>query len=527
MMPSTLPALLAHQVIARPDAVAVIDGDRRMTYGELAQMAGRAALWLAAQGIGPGDRVAVWLVNRLEWLALLFGLARLGASLVAVNTRYRAAELEHILKASGARLLVLEPGFRHIDFAGVLATVDPGAAAALERIAVIGEGPTRLLERPTVSFDAPMREGAEPPDASTPDTIAAMFTTSGTTRGPKLVMQAQGAIAAHAQAIAAGMGLAAPDACLLAALPLCGVFGFDAVLGALAGGAPAVLMDVFAARPAVDLVRRHHITHVFGSDEMARRMLEAAPGPAPFPSLRKFGFAAFQPGSAELAREGWARGVPLLGLYGSSEVQALFAMQPVTLPLDERIEAGGRPVSTAAAVRIRDVETGALLPPGLSGEIEIRAESLFAGYFGDPPATAAVMRPDGFFRTGDIGRLRADGTFIYETRAGDAMRLSGYLVSPAEIEEVVKAVPGIADAQVVAVEHAGRACCVAFAIPASPPPAEATVIAAAAARLAAFKVPQRILFLDAFPTTPSANGTKIQRARLRAMALDHLKGNPA
>jgi fatty-acyl-CoA synthase len=325
------------------------------------------------------------------------------------------------------------------------------------------------------------------------------------------------------------MEFSAPDASLLAALPLCGVFGFDAVLGALAGGAPVVLMDVFTAEAAGDLVRRHRITHVFGSDEMARRMLEAAPGPAPFPSLRIFGFAAFQPGSAELARSAWARGVPLLGLYGSSEVQALFAMQPPALPLDERIAPGGRPVSAGADIRIRDIESGALLPPGVSGEIEIRAESLFAGYFGDPAATAGVMQPDGFFRTGDIGRLRVDGTFVYETRAGDAMRLSGYLVGPAEIEDVLKGVPGIADAQVVAVEHAGRACCVAFAIPAGPTtaPAEATLIAAAAARLASFKVPQRILFLDAFPTTPSANGTKIQRARLRAMALDHLKGNPA
>jgi fatty-acyl-CoA synthase len=274
-------------------------------------------------------------------------------------------------------------------------------------------------------------------------------------------------------------------------------------------------------------VRRHRITHVFGSDEMARRMLEAASGPAPFPSLRVFGFAAFQPGSAELACSAWARGVPLLGLYGSSEAQALFAMQPPALPLDERIAPGGRPVSAKADIRIRDVDSGTLLPPGLSGEIEIRAESLFAGYFGDPAATAAVMQPDGFFRTGDIGRLRADGTFVYETRAGDAMRLSGYLVGPAEIEDVLKGVPGIADAQVVAVEHAGRACCVAFAVPAGPAPVEAEVIAAAAARLASFKVPQRVLFLDAFPTTPSANGTKIQRARLRAMALDHLKGNPA
>src|SRR5260370_18714009 len=141
---------------------------------------------------------------------------------------------------------------------------------------------------------------------------------------------------------------------------------------------------------------------------MARRMMEIAPGHDPFPHLRLFGYAAFQPGSAELGKAGWERRIPLVGLYGSSEAQALFAFQPLGLPLDERIEPGGRPVAGAdAEIRIRDVDSGELVAIGRRGAIEIRAPTLFAGYCDDAPATPAAGRADGGFRTGPLGRLRA------------------------------------------------------------------------------------------------------------------------
>src|SRR5260370_20594817 len=141
---------------------------------------------------------------------------------------------------------------------------------------------------------------------------------------------------------------------------------------------------------------------------MARRMMEIAPGHDPFPDLRLFGYAAFQPGRAELGNAGWERRIPLVGLYGSSEAQALFAFQPVGLPLDERIEPGGRPVAGAdAEIRIRDVDSGELVEIGGSGEIEIRAPSLFAGYCAGAQATAAALRAEGVFRTGATAPLPA------------------------------------------------------------------------------------------------------------------------
>src|SRR5690606_33506494 len=134
---SSLTELLARHVRERPDEVAFIEGDREITYAQFDHMRRATAAWLAEKGIRPGDKVAVWLVNRIEWLALYFGLAHIGAALVAVNTRYRSHELDYILERSGARMLVLELNFRSIDFPAVLANVSPKAAHAVEQVVVL------------------------------------------------------------------------------------------------------------------------------------------------------------------------------------------------------------------------------------------------------------------------------------------------------------------------------------------------------------------------------------------------------
>jgi len=174
---------------------------------------------------------------------------------------------------------------------------------------------------------------------------------------------------------------------------------------------------------------------------------------------------------------------------------------------------------------VRDTETGELAARGVSGEIEIRAPSRFLGHYNNLEATRDAITADGFFRTGDIGRLRGDGSFAYETRAGDAMRLGGFLVAPGEIEDELKSCAGVADAQVVAVDLKGNARCVAFVILAQElhePPRQDALIARLRERLAGYKVPARIYVVEAFPVTDSANGVKIQRARLRAMAMDRI-----
>ena len=523
----SMPELLAHHARTHANDVAFIDGDHEITYGEFAVLCRKTAVWLHAQGIAPGDRVAVWLVNRIEWLALYFGLAQLGATLVAVNTRYRSHELGDILESSRAKLLVLELNFRKIDFPSVLADVSPAAARALTRVAVVnragGDLPGTVLDAPTTALNLADLPDGDAPTVGSADSLSILFATSGTTSGPKLVMHLQRTIALHCQRVAQALGLKDGGACLLAILPFCGVFGFNATVAAFAAGKPVVIMDTFDSAEAVCLINRHRVTHMFGSDEMYRRIIDHAEGSLPFPSARLFGFASFQPGAEELARQAWQRRIPMLGLYGSSEVQALFSVQPSDAPLPERLRGGGLPCSRDAQIRIRDIDTGEILPTGQSGIIQIRATTNFAGYLNNPEATRKAIDEEGFFTTGDVGYLRDDGSFVYLTRQGDAMRLAGYLVNPVEIEDVLKHLPGVVDAQVVGVDIKGRTRCAAFVV-LRPGHAldEQQLAAGVAESLAAFKVPARFWAIDEFPTTQSSNGIKIQRTKLREMAMQRL-----
>ncbi|MFT4096808.1 MAG: AMP-binding protein [Rhodoblastus sp.] len=505
---------------ASDDIPFVFDG-AAVTRADFSCKVERTAGWLARHGVGAGDVVAVWLVNRVEWLALLFACARIGAIAAAVNTRYRAADVAHVVGLSGAKILVLEPGFRSIDFPAILKDLDPATTPALERIAVVGAGALQTYW-PCVRFDAFETEAPAPATQGDADAPLLLFTTSGTTKGPKLVAHSQRTLATHAHAIARALQLDAENS-LLAMLPFCGTFGMASVLGFMAGGVRIHAMDAFDAAPALKILQDEKITHSFGSDEMFRRILALTDAAKPFPDARLFGFAAFQPGWREFAAEADKRGLPLYGLYGSSEVQALFSIGRADVPFADRIECGGWPMSPQARVRVRDTETGEIAGAGVSGEIEIDAPSRFLGYFGNPQATGEATTADGFFRTGDIGRMRDDGSFIYETRAGDAMRLGGFLVGPGEIEDELKACDGVADAQVVAVDIGTQARCAAFVIPrAGAALLESDLIAHVRARLAGYKVPTRIFFIDAFPVTDSANGVKIQRAKLRAMAMENI-----
>ncbi|WP_375158961.1 AMP-binding protein [Bradyrhizobium sp. RDT46] len=506
---------------AAVDPAFVFDGTP-VSRADFARRVEQTAAWLAAQGIGKGDVVAVWLVNRIEWIALLFAAARCGAIVAAVNTRYRSAEVAHLLRLSGARLMVVEAAFRSIDFAAILAGIAEHEVPALQRLAVVGADAIPA-HWPCVRFDA--FDSFYPPAPLAEDDIdlpVLLYTTSGTTKGPKLVSHSQRTLASHAVSVAKALRLDPQRHALLAMLPFCGTFGMTSLLGFVAAGATIHVLDAFEAAPAFEILREHRITHSFGSDEMFRRILALTDAPRPLPHLELCGFAAFQPGWRGLAAAAESRGLPLFGLYGSSEVQALFAIAQPSDAFADRIEGGGWPMSPEASVRVRDTETGELAADGVSGEIEISAPSRFLGYFHNPDATREAITADGFFRTGDIGRLRGDGSFVYETRAGDAMRLGGFLVAPGEIEDELKSCTGVSDAQVVAVDLKGQARCVAFVTPTTEPPRHETLIAHLRERLAGYKVPARIYLVDAFPVTDSANGVKIQRARLRAMAMERL-----
>ncbi|RYF58262.1 MAG: hypothetical protein EOO27_13105, partial [Comamonadaceae bacterium] len=310
-----LDSIYAAHLRDKPDACALIDPQGvTMTYAALEQRVQAATQWLADHGVTRGDRVAVWLINQPEWLVLFFALARLGATLVAVNTRFRSHELQYILSRSQACMLIMQPGFRKLDFPEIVAGVDPAELPDLRVVVVLAtetdatdtqaEPAPRILNRPVLAY-APGAGGraattaaadaksataqaseastvkhaasnvasvpassAQVPTESRADLPVVLFTTSGTTKGPKLVVHTQRTISGHSHNVKRAFGMGQPGDSLLAALPFCGVFGLNSVLGALAAGQPIVMLDVFNADDAIEALLKHGSTHLFATDEM-------------------------------------------------------------------------------------------------------------------------------------------------------------------------------------------------------------------------------------------------------------------
>jgi fatty-acyl-CoA synthase len=518
----TLAEFLSRRASERADGVALVDRDRPVTYRELDGEARRLAAGFAALGVQRGDRVAVWLPNLPAWVACFFACARIGAIAVSVNTRFKSSEVEDIVARSACRVLVFWPGFRRIDFAGILAGCAPGALRDLEHIVAYtedGTTPGRALGREPVTYRALLDEGPLDEESGRADDGCVIFTTSGTTRAPKFVLHSQRTVIRHGQDVVRDFGWDDPATRVLVTAPLCGVFGFANAMAALAATRPLAMFPTFDAAESAAAVRRHAITHANATDEMIALMLDAVPEPRPFPSVRWFGFAAFSPAHADLPARAAARGLNVVGLYGSSEVEALFARQREDAPPAERWLAGGKPVAPEARVRACDPETGATLPHGTQGELEFTGPSRMIGYYGDDSATRAALRPDGFFRSGDLGYTTADGRFVFLARMGDALRLGGFLVSPAEIEAVLAEHPSVAAAQIVGARTPSALKPVAFVILKTGAVLdEAALLAHCAARMAKFKVPVRVQAIDTFPVTPGANATKIQKHKLREFA---------
>ena len=515
----------------------LFDRGRPLTAADFVAETARIAGGLGALGIARGDRVAIWLPNVPAWLATFAALARLGAIAVAVNTRFRSQELATILRRAEPRALVYWPGFNGIDFAGILADCDPAALTSITWLIEYNEADSPPTARHDVSVERAVERidfaalpaaavEAQPQESDANDSLPCiLFSTSGTTKEPKLVLHDQRTLARHAHNVAAAWHLG-PGSAVYLVPPLCGVYGFCTALAALAGGAPLWMRPAWDAGAAAAEIVRGACTHITGTDDIYAQLLATTPAQRPFPSLTYAGFAPFNPALADIVAHAQARGLMLSGLYGTSEVQALFSVRMSDRAAAERSRAGGHPVSATAHVRARDPETGALLPHGTNGALEILApESRMVCYFGNEDATAASFTADGWYRTGDIGSTSADGNFVFLTRAGDSLRIGGFLVSPAEIENVVQEAGGIDACQVVAVPRPEGWRPVAFVIPeAGSEVDESRLSSHVRARLAPYKVPVRFLAIDAFPVTASANGTKIRKDVLRQIALDALNG---
>ncbi len=519
---------------ASPAVIERANGTTRTTsYQQLLDASLRAAAELSAHGVTRGNIVGLWLPNWTEALVLEFALASLGAACLGINTRYGVHELAHLLQTGGLVGLVVPAAFHALDFAGRLMESTSAAASATPAftspwVCTVASG-WRESSAPSGS-DGPERGGggwwqlgATEPHKITPCAEPAdavnYFTTSGSTGAPKLAGHDQHAVATHARNVAQATGMRSGDV-LLCALPLSGVFGFNPTMAMLAAGGTCLLEPLFEPATVLADMRQFAVTHAFGGDDLFGRLKDSwEQAPVPLPQFRRGGIADF----AGRAREviDWAADsfdAEISGVYGSSELFSLIAIWPSGRPASERAVGGGRVVSSDIVVRVADSD-GSVLGPGETGELQFRGYNVLTTYLGHPPTSA--LTDDGWFRSGDLGRVTESlGEFVYTCRAGDALRLRGFLVEPAEIESFLMAHPAVTLAKVVGVTDAtGQDRAVAYVSTRQDSPESADgLLAYCRSQLAPFKVPTLLRVIAQFPVTTGTNGTKIRTAELRTWA---------
>ena len=538
----TVGALLSRLAEALPDREALVydHPDTRWTFRSLNDEARLIARGLAARGVKPGDRVAVWATNVPEWIILQFALAKIGAILVTVNTALRAHEIEYLLRQSETSTLVTIAGFRGVDYLDELRSIGVigGPLAArqeqlphLSRVVFIGGGcPDDLIpyeDLRSAADDVPARDLDALEAAVGIDEVINMQYTSGTTGFPKGVMLSSRNIVNNGYWLAEGLGLT-PDDRLCLCVPLFHCFGcVIGVLGAFTHGACLCAVESFDPLRVLETVERERCTTLYGVPTMFMAELE-------HPDFQRFDLTSLRTGvmAGALCPEPLMRKVidrmhlPELTIaYGLTETSPGVTQTPRDASIDERTQTVGR-VLPEVEVRIVDPSTGEDVAPGERGELWARGYVVMKGYYNMPDQTAAAITPDGWLRSGDQASVDAEGRVRITGRIKDLIIRGGENVAPKEVEDVLRQHPAVLDVSVYGIcsEFFGEEVAAAIRLHADRPADAQALIAFCEARLARFKVPRHVRFVQTFPMTASG---KIQKFRLRETHEAERRGSAA
>lgn len=498
---TSLADILPGHARARPDRAALVAGDRVITYTALEDRVRRTAGALATAGVSAGDRVAVLLGNVPEFVEVVHGAWRIGASVAPLNVMLTPEEIGYVLADADANVVVTGRAL----VPSVLAVRD--RLAGLEQVLVTGRGPS---PRRTASYEKALSRAVEPSRADVgPDDLALLAYTSGTTAEPKGAMLTHENLLSNLDMIRAVPALAEVGSdVVLAALPLFHIFGLATLGLVLREGGTAVLVERFDPVATLELVARRRVTVLPGAPPMFQAWL-ATPGAPDLSSVRLAvsGAAPLPAAVLEAFRDRF--GITIWEGYGLTETSP--AVTTTALGEETRPGSIGLPLP-AVEVRLID-EHGAEVEEGDPGQIVVRGPNVFAGYWRRPDETEAAFR-DGWFLTGDVAYRDDDGYLHIVDRTKDVIIVSGFNVFPKEVEDAIALHPKVAECVVLGVpdQRTGEAVKALVVGRLGETLTEEEVLDRCRDSLARFKWPRDIELVDSLPK--HATG-KVLRRRLR------------
>jgi fatty-acyl-CoA synthase len=526
----TIGEYLSSVIARRPDAEALVSRhqEMRLTYGELGREVERVARGLLGLGIEKGDRVGIWSPTRVEWTLLQFATARAGAILVNINPAYRAGEMAYAVNQSGLRLLVTAPAFKTSDYRARIHEVR-SQLPRLERVVVLGDQgtgvPGDLLWDDLLAAganvkaeDVELRETLLDAD----DPINIQYT-SGTTGNPKGATLTHHNILNNARSLAELLRYTAADRVCIP-VPLYHCFGMGVGnLGCVTSGATMVYpAESFEPLATLEAIAGERCTSIYGVPTMFIAQLEH-PRFAEFDltSLRT-GIMAGAPCPIEVMKrvinEMHAREVCIA--YGMTETAPVSFLTRPEDTVERRVSTVGTVLPHVEA-KIMDPATGRTAPLATPGEVCTRGYLVMQGYWENPDATAEAVDRAGWMHTGDLGTIEAEGYLNIVGRIKDMVIRGGENLYPVEIEEVLFQHPAVASAQVIGVpdERMGEELMAWVVVREVGALTEDELKDFCKDRIAHFKVPRYVKFVDEYPMTVTG---KVQKFLMRQMAIEEL-----
>lgn len=500
----TLADALPRAAARRPDGEAVqIDDDPPVTYAALWELARRVAAGIEATDPSP-RRVAILLPNSVEWVAALYGAAVAGAPAVLLNTRLTLGELRYQIEQSDARLLITTD-LPRVERDALLREL--WELPAPPQVVWVGSGAPPGT-RPWQEWLGP---AADPPAHPAPDDDAVVIYTSGTTALPKGVVLRHASIVRNAWYSGWCLGLRAGDR-VFAAGPFCHSGGLTLhVVVAAVFGATCVTLSRFDPDRALDAVEGRRCAVMSGIETLFLRLLDTPRFSAARLASVRTGWTTGSPAIVrQIATEVGVPGV--FGVYGISEASPNVTISHHADTPEHRLDTVGHP-QPWTRVRVVDPASGREQPPGEIGELLVRGYQLMRGYYRKPEETAEALA-GGWLHTGDLARRRADGYLEFAGRQKDIVRVGGENVSCLEVEDALYALGGVALAAVLPLPdpvYGEVPVAVVQPAGAAPPDAE-ELLGRLRDRLASYKVPRRVVYVEGMPLTQSG---KVQKRELR------------